>query len=119
MPRLISTELHWLADALRKVPSLTRREAEIVVLLGLGTDSTREIAGSLGISEYTVKRHMTHIIEKLGVRSRVHVALLGFSVAALWHEGGIAVWTAKDQSFSRGRTQAANIPGLSSTGHRR
>ena len=36
----------------------------------LETDSRREIANSLGISERTLKTHLGHLFEKLGVTSR-------------------------------------------------
>lgn len=53
---------------------LTRREAEVLALVAQGL-SNREIARRLYISEVTVKVHMRHIFEKLGVRSRTEAAI--------------------------------------------
>jgi NarL family two-component system response regulator LiaR len=49
---------------------LTRREREILLLLAKGL-SDRQIAGELGISRHTVRGHVTNLLGKLGVESRV------------------------------------------------
>lgn len=51
-------------------PSLSSREVEILQLLATG-QSNRELARSLFISEATVKTHLVHIYQKLGVENRV------------------------------------------------
>ena len=38
----------------------------------------KEIAGRLGISEQTVKHHITHIFDKLGVYNRLELTLFVF-----------------------------------------
>jgi DNA-binding NarL/FixJ family response regulator len=48
---------------------LTEREAEVLRMLGTGA-SNREIAKALFITEATVKTHLVHVFEKLGVDSR-------------------------------------------------
>ena len=48
---------------------LTPREREVFQLLALGK-ANKEIASDLGISERTVKTHLGHLFEKLGVTSR-------------------------------------------------
>jgi LuxR family maltose regulon positive regulatory protein len=53
---------------------LSRREREILQLVADGL-SNKEIAGKLFISEVTVKVHLRHIYEKLGVRNRMEAAL--------------------------------------------
>lgn len=58
--------------------SLTKREREVQLLLRHGLKN-REIARVLFISESTVKVHLRHIYEKLGVRSRTEAAVLGVS----------------------------------------
>lgn len=58
-------------DALREDP-LTPRETEIVKLIA-ESYSTRQIAQTLVISEKTVDRHRTNILEKLGMHDRVEL----------------------------------------------
>lgn len=72
---------HWVAEAdgeaelERRPKELSRREREVYELLRNGM-TNREIARALYISDVTVKVHVRHILEKLGVRSRVEAALL-------------------------------------------
>jgi DNA-binding NarL/FixJ family response regulator len=54
---------------------LTRRELEVLELLGKGLRN-REIAGQLHISEKTVKNHVSSILFKLQVNDRTEAALL-------------------------------------------
>jgi DNA-binding NarL/FixJ family response regulator len=54
---------------------LTSREVEIISAIREG-NSNREIAGKLDISEETVKRHLSNIYGKLGVSSRLELAVL-------------------------------------------
>ena len=54
---------------------LTERERQIARLLGQGA-SNRGIAHQLGITERTVKAHLTAIFRKAGVRDRMQLALL-------------------------------------------
>lgn len=48
---------------------LTKREHEVFSLLVLNK-TTREIAYELGISEKTVRNHISNVIQKLGVNGR-------------------------------------------------
>lgn len=48
---------------------LTKREYEVFSLLVLNK-TTREIAYELGISEKTVRNHISNVIQKLGVTGR-------------------------------------------------
>ena len=54
---------------------LTSREVEIIAAIKEG-NSNREIASKLAISEETVKRHLSNIYGKLGVSSRLELAVL-------------------------------------------
>ncbi|WP_280244191.1 response regulator transcription factor [Nocardia abscessus] len=54
---------------------LTEREREVLDCLGDGL-SNAQIAGLLFIGETTVKTHVSRVLTKLGVRSRVQAAIL-------------------------------------------
>ena len=53
---------------------LSARETEILRLVAMGRDNT-EIAQELFLSPSTVKNHVSSILEKLGVDSRVQAAV--------------------------------------------
>jgi DNA-binding NarL/FixJ family response regulator len=53
---------------------LTAREAEVVQLLADGL-STREISQKLSVTEHTIRNYLSSIYDKLGVSSRVELAL--------------------------------------------
>lgn len=67
------------AGAARK---LTKRQREIFDLLAEGM-SNRQIAHDIGISEHTVRVHMTAILRALGVRNRTQAAVLAAGARAL------------------------------------
>ncbi len=56
-------------------PTLSVREREVAELVIVGK-SNKEIASILGISENTVKNHITSILKKLGVQDRMELVLL-------------------------------------------
>lgn len=53
---------------------LTKREKEIFSLL-IKNYSTRQISDELCISEKTVRNHISNVIQKLGVSSRIQAVL--------------------------------------------
>jgi DNA-binding CsgD family transcriptional regulator len=59
-------ELAWLRAS---AYGLSERERAVVDRVAQGA-STKEIAGALFISEYTVQEHLSHIFDKVGVRGR-------------------------------------------------
>jgi DNA-binding NarL/FixJ family response regulator len=58
-----------LADRSLAADRLTDRERDVLALLSDGR-TTRQIADALGVGEETVKTHLTHIYQKLGVGDR-------------------------------------------------
>lgn len=69
---LVSLTRGQAPDALQE---LTEREREILRLIGTGL-TNREIGVRIFLSEKTVKHHVTNILQKLQVRSRVEAALI-------------------------------------------
>lgn len=53
---------------------LTKREKEIFCLL-TQNKSTKQIADELCISEKTVRNHISNVIQKLGVESRIQAVI--------------------------------------------
>ena len=54
---------------------LTQREYDIAVRVGNG-ENNKQIANSCGITERTVKAHLTEVFQKLGVTDRLNLALV-------------------------------------------
>jgi DNA-binding NarL/FixJ family response regulator len=57
---------------------LTRREVEVLRRIVDGC-SNRDIAGQFGLSEETVKRHLSNIFDKVGVSTRLELALFALA----------------------------------------
>lgn len=55
-------------------PALSSREMQVLRLLALGL-STEEIAENLGISRVTARNHVTHVVSKLGAKSRLQAVV--------------------------------------------
>ena len=63
------TALTEVFDSLTGVHQITPRETDVLSLLGKGL-SNRAIAKQLGITERTVKAHVSRLLQKYGARSR-------------------------------------------------
>ena len=72
----VATSLRKFTVARRRAKTfgLTRRELDIVRVVVNGF-TNKQIARQFSISESTVKRHITHIFDKLGASTRIEVAL--------------------------------------------
>jgi len=84
-----STQLNWICETLREreparivsakgIPLLTEREEQIAHMVAEGL-SNLEISSKLGLGPHTVKNHLFHIYEKLGISNRVELVLYALS----------------------------------------
>jgi len=70
----LSATLHTAAAPAPPGEALPRRQREVLALVARGL-SNRAIAAELGVTEKTVKNHLTAIMRTLGVTSRTQAAL--------------------------------------------
>lgn len=75
------------AEAPTAVGTLSDREREILVGLARGL-TNRELADELIVSEATVKTHVSNLLTKLGVRSRVQAVILAYESGVVRPGGG-------------------------------
>jgi len=91
-------------EAPQKRMGLTPRELEIVSAVVAG-HSNREIAECSKLSEDAVKHHLSNIFDKLGVSTRLELALMGGKDDA--DEAGIAVKRPKSPNLNSGSAAAS------------
>ncbi len=72
-PDIVTRVLDELTDPTPAPQPLTKRETGILKLIAQGLGN-KEIAADLHISENTVKTHVRHILEKLGLNNRAEAA---------------------------------------------
>ena len=75
-----------IAAALRSTQRLSARERTVFQFLGAGYDN-RSIARELCVSERTVKRHVTVILAKLGLESRLQAGLAALIISSSSPDG--------------------------------
>ena len=84
--RWVALEVRSAASTDRPVPAavatLSAREREILVGLARGS-TNRELADDLIVSEATVKTHVSHLLNKLGVRSRVQAVVFAYEAGVV------------------------------------
>ncbi|MDW2981240.1 MAG: response regulator transcription factor [Rhodanobacter sp.] len=68
------------ADAAARIAALTPQQFRVLTMIAEGL-LNKQIAWELGVSEATVKAHMTAIMRKLGVNNRTQVALAASHLA--------------------------------------
>jgi two-component system, NarL family, response regulator YdfI len=62
---------------------LTPREAEVLAMLAEGLPN-REIADRLGVSDHTIKFHISSILDKLGASTRTEAVTLGLRMGLIF-----------------------------------
>ena len=64
-----SSDIEQRCDAIARTFGLTQREKDVLALLAKGRDTVR-IQAELNVSNHTIRSHVYHIYQKLGIHSR-------------------------------------------------
>ncbi|WP_329343464.1 response regulator transcription factor [Streptomyces sp. NBC_01352] len=60
-----------------RLQTLSEREREVLVAIGQGWTNT-EVAERLVLSESTVKKHVSHVLTKIGARDRIQAVIMAY-----------------------------------------
>jgi DNA-binding CsgD family transcriptional regulator len=96
---------------------LTRREEEVVHLVEDGL-TNRQIAVNLGLSEHTVRNNLFRIFDKLGVSTRVELALYTMRHSRLAPVKEIAVQGRDSRVRTRKKVHLTEIENLANVSSR-
>jgi DNA-binding NarL/FixJ family response regulator len=72
--RIVDGMRESILAGLRPTRTLTPRELDVLTHVAAGSRN-REISAALGVSEQTIKNHLSTILHKLGVPNRTHVVM--------------------------------------------
>lgn len=115
--RTVAGGYSWIdGEAHRKLVATSRvalapRERHVTGLIALGL-SNKQIAWSLGITEGTVKTYVSKLLEKLGVKDRLELALLALKNL----NANQAAAAALPRSLDRGKVKPLSVPAFLSIG---
>jgi two-component system, NarL family, nitrate/nitrite response regulator NarL len=87
--------------------SLTLRERQVIGAIVDGA-TNKDIGKQFGLSEQTVKNHLSHIFDKLGVSNRLELALYAVHHHLLADRDGSGRGTADDGGKSRAKDRGAS-----------
>lgn len=79
-------QLHWRNEAESLISPLTPRETEILQYIAQGF-LNKQIAGELGISEQTIKNHVTSILRKLNANARTEAVVVAIKQGLITIQG--------------------------------
>lgn len=109
--RTVAAGYSWIdGEANRRLVATSRvalapRERHVTGLIALGL-SNKQIAWSLGITEGTVKTYVSKLLEKLGVKDRLELALLALKNL----NANQAAAASLPRSLDRGKVKPLSVP---------